>query len=197
MAASGTGASTTPIATPLVKYILLLTAFVGSIFGAYVLNVIPDVVGFAGAGTSIAALFAFAVADLESMPDSPVPTGVTFVVITVGAAVYGAVGAYTNQTFAVWTAFLAWVLLVLEYIFTTFQAQLSTYVPSAYDSMAVSGVGLVVALVQYLAANPGASVAALVVTGVVYFASHLNNNGAATAAPPSAPASTPTGGPAG
>jgi hypothetical protein len=189
MAASGSG--TQPTLSALAKYVLLLVALATSVVVTYLLHILPEYVGFAGAGTSLAGLFAFATADLEANADpSPIPTGTTFVVITVAAGIMGAVGVYTSQTFATWTAFIAWLLLVIEYVLTTFRSQLDNYVPSAYDSWIVAGLGIVVSLIQYLAANPGASLSSLVVTGAVALASYLNNSGSTPAAAGAAP--TPT-----
>lgn len=189
--ATGGGAATTPTFSPLTKYALLCVTLVISVLGAYVLKVFPDLVGFAGAGTSIAGLFAFASADLEANADpKPIPTGTTFVFVTVAAGIYGAVGYWTNQTLYEWTAFLAWGLIVLEYVLTTFRSQLEQYVPSQWDSAIVAGLGLTVTLAQYLASNPGASLDALVITGVVWLASYLNNSSSPVPAPSSSTAPT-------
>lgn len=190
--AASSSAPSTPTFSPIVKYALLVLAAIAALVATYWLQLAPDAVGFAGSGAAIVGLFTFATADLEQDGDPPkLPRGTTFVVVTGLVAVYGAVGAFTAQTLSTWAAFLTWLVIVLEYVLTTFRAQLDQYVPSAYDTWIVAGVGIVLAIVQFLAANPTASLDSIVVTGIVSLASFINNSSSPTA-PPSTGASPPS-----
>ena len=195
---AGSTTQSTPTFSPIVKYALLVVAAIAALVATYWLKLAPDAVGFAGAGTSIVGLFTFATADLEQSGDPPgLPRGTTFLVITGLAGVYGAVGVFSGQTLATYAAFLAWLLVVLEYVLTTLRSHLDAYVPSAYDSVIVAGVGIAVAVVQYLAANPTASVDSVVITAVVALASYINVGGSAptpsgSTVPASGAASAPT-----
>ncbi len=168
----------TPTLTPLAKYALLLLLLIGSLVGSYWLKLYPNAIGFSGAGTAIVGLFSFASADLEATPvPAKLPKYTTFLVITLAAGIYGALGAYMGDTFATVTAFLAWFLLIVEYVLTTFRTQAEQYIPTAYDSWIVAGLGLFVVAGQFYLANPTAGFAALLVTLAVAVPSYINVTG--------------------
>lgn len=177
-----------PTLSPIAKWALLVVLLIASLVGSYWLKLFPDAVGFSGAGAAIAGIFSFASADLESATQPPkLPTGTTFVIITLASGIYGALGAFEGNTFAVLSAFLVWFLLVVEYVLTTFRSQLDNYVPQTWDSWIVAILGLIVVGGEFLVANPTAGFVGLLITLAVAIPSYINTSSSApTAGKPAA-----------
>lgn len=151
-------------------YLLTLVAIGFAVFGAYVVHLLPQFLGYPGLATGILGLVAFLVQDLMS-EDTPTgwPTFTTFIAVSVVGALEAAIGQTTGQTFVTLAGFLAWLLYVVQAVIAYLNADQGANIPAAEEATLVALLGLVVTALTSASAS-GTSVptamVGLTVTGI-------------------------------
>jgi hypothetical protein len=181
--------------SPLVKYIALIALFAGAVALTYFMHVFPTWVGWASVGSFIPSVLYFAAHDLEgSKIPNGVPAPTTFIVVTVGTALVGAVGAWVvNDAALTLSAVLTWLVVVLGAIFHAVNEDQGANAPLTAEAWATAGLGIGIGLIGFFLANPTAGVSAWVATAftVVPMYVHISTDGSSVSASPVTPAPTP------
>ena len=182
--------------SPLVKYIGLVALLAFGVGGTYLAHLFPDWVGLTTISAFIPTVFFFAAHDLESdtSPPNGMPSWVTFAVVTVATAVYGAVGTFVlvNYTITL-VAFLSWLIVVLGAIFHAISEDQGASAKPNTEAWATAFLGIAIGLISYLLANPTAGISAWITTlvAVVPMYIHIQTDGSSVTVSPVTPAPTP------
>lgn len=200
--AAATGTATPSITftpSPLVKYLGLTALLIFAVAATYLGHIFPDNVGLLAISAYIPTVFYFAAQDLES--DTQVPNGlpnwVTFTVVTVATAIYGAIGTFVlvNYTITL-AAFLAWIIVVLMAVFQAIENDKGASANLTYEQWALAGIGITIGLAGYYLANPMAGISAWITTVFAVVAQYIyfNTDGSNIVVGPvtSPPTPTPT-----
>ncbi len=167
-------------------YALLLVALVGSVILAYILKVFPDALGNVGIATSLTGIIAYLTHDLTTAHEPKGwPTWVTFAVVSVVTALYGALGSFTGQTLLTYGAALTWIVAFVSYLSTYVQENGSKGLTPVQATWLTAILGTVLTVLTYVTGHPDAGVATILVTAILAGAQwfHLHE-GTVVIAPP-------------
>ncbi|MDE1821265.1 MAG: hypothetical protein KGJ23_08665 [Euryarchaeota archaeon] len=194
MAGSPPASPPTYTPSPLVKYFALVVFLIGDVVLSYVLKAFPNILGMSVAGSTFVAIFAFVAHDLETAKTpNGLPTYLTFIVITVAAAAFGALAYFDHSTFLEVSALVTWLIVLLGAVFHALKEDAGVNVPANEEVWAVSFLGIAVSLLMWYQSNSQAGVAGLIATAVyvVPLYLHVGSDGSVTPVPNPPDPSTP------
>jgi hypothetical protein len=187
MASNSGTASYTP--SPLAKYLIGIFLLVGSAVLTYVVHFLPTLFGDLSIQSAIVALAYYGAHDLETGPPNGLPSWTTFAIVTVVAAVTGAVGFAPGM--GAWTtgAVLVWFVAVLKLIYHAISEDAGASANPNAEAWALSLTGIGIGVLAYFAANPtaGLLVATTTVIQVIMLYVHVSTDGSTVTATPTPP----------
>lgn len=171
-------------------YAILLIAVVAV---SYIAKLVPTDWGVAGIGTIAISFFWVAAHEFEDQhTPSGTPYWVTWVVVTVAAAVEGAIGQFTSDTTLTIVAVIAWIIIVLQSLITSFTEDAGINVPQYAETIVVTIIGASVTFLMWYAQNTTATLGAILATIIAIVTSYLHITTTSTAT--TVPAATPPAG---
>ena len=170
------------LSTP-ITYVTTIAAIALTLFGAYVVHVIPQFLGLVGVTSGILGLLAFLIQDLMA---EKIPTGwpvyTTFIVVSIVGALEAVIGEATSTTFVTIAAFVAWLLFIVQAVITYLNNDQGANIPISTEVQVVTLLGFLVTILTSISTSGSlatASISAasftagLTVTGIASLGSYV------------------------
>lgn len=149
-------------------YIVTLVLLFGTVFAAYAVHLVPQLVGIAGIGAGILGLAAFLSQDLSS---EPVPTGwpvwTTFIVIVVVGALEAGVGQLSSTTALTAAGVIGLIVYIAQWIINALNQDAGANIPSSTEMSIVVLLGILVTALMGISTSGAVDVGTLEVGGTV------------------------------
>lgn len=180
--------------SPQTKFVGLTAVMLALVALSYLMKVFPDWVGSASIGSFIPTALYFVAHGLDEdsrqkgqSPKNGMPAWSTFIVVTVGSALVGAVGYFvlSNGTLEV-SAALTWLIVVLGAVFHSIAEDKGSSVPETTEAWATAILGIAIGLLGFYSSNPtaGASAWIATLTMVVPQYIHITSDGSSVTVAP-------------